>query len=126
MEICSVKKIELNEQGEYEWYRKHGGKLSAHVYQSVLRSPHESKFSSYSREQAAYMLRLIPSSPSGRKRKYINVEATKRAYGQLRDPLIGESCGWSDQRIFAEVLLMHHYVAAYKAFTNLFPNIFGI
>ncbi len=70
------------------------------------------------------MIRSIPHTEKGRVRRYISTMITTRVYSMLRQPLSGECTGWSDQKIFAEVLLLQHHLAANIAFVQLFPNIF--
>ena len=109
---------------EYDWYRTHGGKLSECTYASALKIAQSDEFSFATRSQAISMMRSIPKTETGRERRYIHPIATVRLYGLLREPMSGECASWSDQKIFAEVLLMLHYVAGNAAFERRYPNIF--
>lgn len=111
-------------QNKFDWYRSHGGKLSEPTYRSALCMVQEASFSGSTRSQAIRMMKRIPPTPAGHERRYINTSATVRIYGMLREPLKGECTGWSDEKIFAEVLLVLHYVAGNAAFERRYPNIF--
>lgn len=119
-----IKRRESRVQDEFRWYRRHGGKLSEPTYKFAMHSMKNEEFSSSTRSQAIHMMRNIPVTESGRPRRYINSSATTRLYSMLREPMEGECAGWSDQKIFAEVLLMLHYVAGNAAFEQKYPNIF--
>ena len=117
-----IRELEAPEYNEYGWYCNNGGRLSTETYQSVLTVPQKYIFPPNTLAQATRMLRLIPNTALDRKRRYIHHEAIQRGYGQLRGPLSGECTSWSDEKIFAEVLLVHHYVAAHKEFKKQFPQ----
>ncbi len=109
---------------EYDWYRAHGGKLTESGYKSVFAEVNREEMSSSTRSQAIHMMDTIPRTASGRVRRYIHSEVATRVYGALREPMKHECASWSDQQIFAEVLLILHYVAGNAAFERKYPNIF--
>ncbi len=112
-------------QDEFRWYRRHGGKLSESTYRSALQVVQGTRFADSTKSQAIHMLKNMPRTETGRARRYIQTSATSRTYCVLREPMAGECAGWSDQAIFAEVLLMLHYVAGSAAFERKYPNIFN-
>jgi hypothetical protein len=112
-------------ENKFDWYRSHGGKLSESTYRSALCVVRGAEFSNATKSQALHMIRSIPHTEKGRVRRYISTMVTTRVYSMLRQPLSGECTGWSDQKIFAEVLLMLQYVAGNAAFEHRYPNIFN-
>ena len=124
MEFLSSHGVAVFRRNEYDWFTAHGGGLSIAGYVNALQLPRQARFSSSTLSQAESMYRRIPLTTFGRLRRYVSAQSTARMYSWLREPLDNECSGWSDQRIFADVLLLHHHLAANVAFVQLFPNIF--
>lgn len=122
----SIKREVHHDERRYKQYQKDGGKLTRAAYRSALASCWTFRYPFSSFSQATNMLRMIVRDPSEQSPHTINAGAIKRTYGYLRDQPDGECGSWSDQKVFAETLLLHNYFAAYKAFKGIFPNIFPV
>jgi len=124
MEKVPARKLAVFRRDEYDWFTAHGGGLSISGYSRALQVPREARFYPSTLSQAESMYKLIPLTGLGKLRRYVSMHSTVRMYSWLREPFDVECCGWSDQKIFAEVLLLQHHLAANLAFVQLFPNIF--
>jgi len=111
----------VHEQWNYEAYASLGGLLTKDTYTSVLSSCMVEKPSE--KNIISRMIRLISQTPLEQKdNRNIDFNAVGHIYSYLRKPRNGPCNSWSDEKIFAEALLLHGHTAAYKTFKSRLPQ----